>query len=546
MLRKSISRIQKQRAAENEDLRARLDEAEETLSAIRSGEVDALVVSGVGGEQIFTLKGADRSYRILIEDMNEGALTLTTEGIILYANRRFAEMLKTPLEKVIGSSISTWVAPDSQPILQSLLRKGVDEKCHEQLVLSAGDGTEVPIKLSVSNLPINEIPDTLCMVTTDLTEQKRSETLASSEKLAQGLLAASNQSRLELLSVIENKNLTETALRESEERYRTIIENIEDGYFEFDIAGNITFLNNSACRMFGTTYAGIMGMNYREYTDKENSKILYQAFNKVFRTGESSKGIAYETIRKDGTKRYMGSSASLIRNTSGQPIGFRSIMRDITEHKRAEEKIRTSLREKETMLKEIHHRVKNNLQVISSLLAMQSSYLQDEKSKEMLQNSIGRVRTMAMIHTQLYQSVDLARIDFANFIRDLVGRLRQSYVTAISPIEIHVDVTDVSLPIDTSIPCGLILNELVSNALKHAFPEGRGGEINISMATVGNRFVLKVRDNGIGLPESVDFQNPRSLGLELVNLLVGQIDSTIDLHVEGGTTFTVTFPATGK
>jgi len=144
-----------QLAAENEDLRARLEKAEETLREIFSGEVDALMVPSVGGAQLFTLTGVDQAYRTLVEDMSEGALTMTAEGLILYANRRFAEMIKTPLEKVIGATIHTWIAADSQLILQSLLGKDADEKRREQLVLSASDGTSVPVYLSVSKLRIN-------------------------------------------------------------------------------------------------------------------------------------------------------------------------------------------------------------------------------------------------------------------------------------------------------------------------------------------------------------------------------------------------------
>lgn len=136
---------------------------------------------------------------------------------------------------------------------------------------------------------------------------------------------------------ITERKRAEERLRESEERYRTILENIEDGYFEVDIAGNFTFFNDSACRMLGYSRAEMMGMNSRQYTDKENGKILYQAFNTVFRTGEPSQGVDYEIIRKDGAKLHIASSISLIRNTSGQPIAFRSIMRNITERKQAEE-----------------------------------------------------------------------------------------------------------------------------------------------------------------------------------------------------------------
>jgi len=141
---------------------------------------------------------------------------------------------------------------------------------------------------------------------------------------------------------ITERKQAEEALRESEERYRTILENIEDCYFEVDIAGNLTFFNDSLCKLNGYSRAEMMGVNYRQYTDKENSQILYQAYNKVFRTGEPAKGVDYEIIRKDGEKRYVESSVSLIRNISGQPIGFRGIIRNTTERKRAEEALRES------------------------------------------------------------------------------------------------------------------------------------------------------------------------------------------------------------
>ncbi|OGT01468.1 MAG: hypothetical protein A3F73_04855 [Gallionellales bacterium RIFCSPLOWO2_12_FULL_59_22] len=212
MADKSIT--QQQLLAENAELRARLDEAEDTLRAIRSGEVDALIVSGVGGEQIFTLKGADQSYRVLIEEMNEGALTLTAEGVILYANRSFAGMLRMPLEKVLGSSIHTWIAPDSQTILQALLSKGVAEKRRDQLDLAASDGTRVPVYLSVNNLLADGMPDSFCLVATDLTEQKRGDAIVASDKLTRELLAVANQTRRELLSVVEDQRRAEESLRQ--------------------------------------------------------------------------------------------------------------------------------------------------------------------------------------------------------------------------------------------------------------------------------------------------------------------------------------------
>lgn len=189
MRKKAILPTQMQLANENADLRARLDEAEETLRAIRSGEVDALVVSNVDGDQIFTLQGAELPYRVLIEDMNEGALTLALDGVILYANRCFAEMLKSPLEKVIGSTIHTWIVSDSQEILQALLQKGAGEKSREELVLTARDGTQVPVYLSVSRMSVNGAADYFGLVAADLTEQKKNtKAIIAAEKSARVLL----------------------------------------------------------------------------------------------------------------------------------------------------------------------------------------------------------------------------------------------------------------------------------------------------------------------------------------------------------------------
>ncbi|MDO8990954.1 MAG: ATP-binding protein [Sideroxyarcus sp.] len=204
---------QAQLLAENAALRAKLETAEQTLREILSGEADALFVTGAGGPQIFALKGADQAYRTLIEDMSEGALTLTAEGVILYANRRFAEMLKMPLEKVIGASIHAWIAPESQRKYQSLLGKNSGEKRRDQLVLVAGDGTRLSVYLSLSNLPVDGMHDAFCMVATDLSDQKRNEAMQASEKSAREMLEAANQSRRALLSLIEDQKLVEEQVR---------------------------------------------------------------------------------------------------------------------------------------------------------------------------------------------------------------------------------------------------------------------------------------------------------------------------------------------
>jgi len=259
--------------------------------------------------------------------------------------------------------------------------------------------------------------------------------------------------------------------------------------------------------------------------------------NKIIAQGEDRFESRHR--RKDGTIFDVEASVQYRPTEGGWFVCF---LQDITDRKMAEEKIKASLLEKETMLKEIHHRVKNNLQVISSLLSLQATHLQDEEAKEALQESMDRVGIMASIHTQLYESQDLTKVDFGSFIQGLIGNISQSYGRAEFPVEINVDANKISLGIDNSIPCGLILNELVSNALKHAFPEGKEGKINIRMRLEDNRVVLTVQDNGIGFPESIDLTNLKSLGLDLVNILVRQMNGKIDMKVDGGTMWTITFP----
>jgi two-component sensor histidine kinase len=219
---------------------------------------------------------------------------------------------------------------------------------------------------------------------------------------------------------------------------------------------------------------------------------------------------------------------------------------EITERKRSEERTRASLKEKEVLLKEIHHRVKNNLQVISSLLNLQATQIRDKETAQVFRDSQSRVKAMSLVHERLYQSSDLARIDFAGYVQDVTSHLLRSYQSGPRGVRLRVDVEPVSLNIDTAIPCALIINELVSNALKYAFPNGRDGEIRIRMNhTEADDLNLSISDNGIGFPAGVSWERTDSLGLQLVRSLTDQLNGSIQCQLDKGAKFDIRFRPLG-
>lgn len=213
---------------------------------------------------------------------------------------------------------------------------------------------------------------------------------------------------------------------------------------------------------------------------------------------------------------------------------------ELTERHRIEEELRVSLREKEVLLKEVHHRVKNNLQVVSSLLHLQASTIQNPAALAILQDSQHRVRSMALIHEKLYQTTDLSRIHLGNYINSLATYLFRSYSSQTNGVQLLISGSDVYLAIDEAVLCGLILNELISNSLKYAFLDRDAGELRVELLNEPpGGWTLRVADNGVGFPEEVDFKNSPSLGLQLVNTLVQQLDGVIELRCDGGTQFEI-------
>jgi PAS domain S-box-containing protein len=236
----------------------------------------------------------------------------------------------------------------------------------------------------------------------------------------------------------------------------------------------------------------------------------------------------YRFLHKDGTYRWLYDQQKVVYDDSGSPLEWIGYCVDISNRKHIENKLKASLSEKEILLKEIHHRVKNNLNIIISLLNLQSNYVTDEAIIDMFTDSQSRIYTMALIHEQLYGSEDLARLNFADYVGDLVNHLTMSCLPSSgTQIELAINIAPVTLNIETATPCGLILNELVTNAFKHAFLDGRSGTISISLTRHANHLQLMIQDDGVGFAPGIDWQNSPTLGLRLVRILARQLDATL-------------------
>jgi len=334
----------------------------------------------------------------------------------------------------------------------------------------------------------------------------------------------------------------EQQLIESEERYRYLFENSSDLIQGINKKGEIEYVNSTWKKTMGYTSKEIIGKSMFDFIHPDSFEHCKEFFSDFFnkKMDGKYKKVSFALKNKNGEKVILEGDVGCKYN--GDNFSTRGILRNVTEEKLAEQELKNSLQEKEVLLKEVHHRVKNNLQVISSILNLQSSYVEDEKTLDILKESQNRIKSMSFIHESLYQTSDLSKINFSEYINSLSRNLVHSYVIYDDLIELKINSEGIFLNFDLSIPCGLIANELISNALKYAFIDGQKGIINIDLFIKEGNVNLIIKDNGVGLPSEVDFQNTETLGLQLVISLIEQINGTIELLKEKkGTGYLITF-----
>jgi PAS domain S-box-containing protein len=454
--------------------------------------------AGSGSPPKHDTGSAERLQRLL--DSTFEGIVVSDRGVIVEANRPFASMLGYDIDELRGKPLASFIRPESRAIENTDLRSPAGV-AYEQRA-RAKDATVFPVEVRTRAIPIQGRELTMTVIR-DMTARKK----------------------------------TEERLRESEESYRELAESITDVFFAMDNDLTITHWNKASEYLTGVTARDAVGRS------------LTEVFPELL--GNQAEEICSQVIQKRGPQSFLteyslgGARAIVEIRTYPTRRGLSVFLEDITQRMNAEQQLKASLREKEALLKEIHHRVKNNLQIISSLLSLQSDHITNENAMEALRDSQNRVRSMAMIHEQLYSSGDLAKIDFSQYIKDLAAQLFRTYSVQARSIEVALDVEPVILEIDRAIPCGMIINELVTNCLKHGFTGRTQGIITVTLHREEAGMIrFSVGDDGVGISPEVDIMNAPSLGLKLVRTLTDQLRGQMAVRREGGTRFEVTFPAT--
>lgn len=470
---------------------------------------------------------SERRLTDIINFLPDATFAIDLEGKVIAWNRAIEEMTSTPKEEIMGKGNYEYSIPwygERRPILIDLI---------------GSEDSEFTSKYDFI--------------------QKKGQTLTTEVFVpsvyggkgaylwgkASPLLDSKGQQygAIESVRDITNRKKAENALKRSEKRFRAVAESAVDAIVTTDANGKILFCNDSLGTIFGYSHNEIIGSNLTVLMPSRFRKEYLKGLETFKSSGEHrrvGKTLKTRGLRKNGAE--FPFEMSLAAWKSGGNNFFTSIIRDITERDKAEDQIKKSLEEKEILLKEIHHRVKNNLQIISSLLDLQEVYVkEDPTAVNVLRESQNRVLSMAMIHEMLYQSTDLSHIDFSDYIRNMVSNLFHTYGVK-NRITTVTDVKKAFLNVETSVPLGLIISELVSNSLKYAFPGDRGGKLLVSLHGKDEKFELIIEDDGVGLPENFDFRNVEtSLGLRLVNSLVNQLDGSIELDKSNGTKFIIRF-----
>ena len=454
------------------------------------------------------LKESEKRYRLLVEKAQVGILLIDHDGKIIDINPKFLEMCGSRSEEV-SRRVNLLRTPEVVKSgfsgdFKRCLETGEDVSSEHRYLSQWGKETYSQFHLNPIKDEDGEVVNVLATFS-DITYRKKME----------------------------------KALKESEEKFREVFNNANDAVYLHEVLdgmpGRYIEVNDVSCSMLGYRREELLEMTPQNVSSKDSEEIRFMMAELL---KEGSKTFESEHLTRDGDRIPVEVSSHCFKLRKKDVIV--SVARDITQWKEAEKIVHDSLKEKELLLREIHHRVKNNLMIISSLLNLQSIQINDTEVLKMIKDSQSRARSMAVLHEKLYSSSDLKRINFGEYIESITEYLFNTYSTN-NHVSLRMDVEYLMLDINTCLPLGLIVNELVSNSLKYAFPKGMNGCVTVRFHRSPENYILEVEDDGVGLPENMDIEQADSMGMKLVSNFTKQLNGEMELIMKNGTCFRIRF-----
>jgi PAS domain S-box-containing protein len=500
-------------AIENSGLFRRIEVLNRKLvDTIRMQKDEIKIRKGIEKE----LRESEERFRMISEYTNDFISLLDENDLYLYTNPAFFSALGYNTEELVGKMTpADLVHKDDRPLLKTYRDHSVIEMRYKRK-----DGEFIWVESSSLKLQYHGKPVTI-KISRDITERKRIEI-----------------ERTRLYAQLDAQRL----------RLDNLLANVPGVVWEAwgdpsTPAQKLDFVSDYVEKLLGYPVKDWLTIpnfwsNIIHPDDRENA--ISDAKNKFI---NKQAGInRFRWIANDGRAVWIETQSTCIFDGSGNVIGMRGVSMDISEQIKYEQEINASLKEKEILLKEVHHRVKNNMQVITSLLSLQAKVISDKHVQQIFDENRDRIRSMALIHEKLYQSNNVYRIDFSNYVEDLINNLIISYGISKNKIAVGINIKNVSLDIDSALTLGLIINELASNSFKHAFKGQTRGNLEVSIHKDNGNYQLTIKDNGIGIPENLDIKKSESLGLQLVDTLIDQIYGSYEISGNGGTVVNINFP----
>ncbi len=457
-----------------------------------------------------SLRDSEELYRLLAETDPDFICIHDLSGKIIYMNQVAAEMTGCYLDETTEANIRKIIPDDQLPALTERMqnRVGQFQGVHNyEIEILSGKGERIPVDVKSVAIAKGDVVDSILIVARDISRRKH----------------------------------IEEELERSREEYRVLYDSITDAILVAGTDRNIISYNQAFVDLFGYARGEIVGQRTAfVYADEKQ----YNEMGKLIRERVQKRGLVYTVeYRKKNGEVFPGETGVFaLKDRDGNPVGFIGLIRDVTDRVEADKKIQGLLEEKELLLREVHHRIKNNMTTISSLLALQADTLDDRRAADALRDARGRLQGMLHLYDKLYRSGDYTSINVRQYFKDLFADI-SLYTARESGLRIVAEVEDISLDSNFMVPLAIIVNELVHNAFKYAYPGRDEGDISVTLKESGpDHIKLIISDDGVGIPAELDIHDPATFGLNLVNILSRQLGGEVTLVRDNGTTFSIIFP----